>query len=214
MSKLKPSEIARTQEVRRIGSDMGIQAARALSKAFQKDPFLSWLCSKPSPQNAQDIWWEWILKHPQAFSEVHAIGDLSGVAMWSPSPDLAKQMQDQSEFHPPDFGGEFVDFMKQLCGKAADARLEVLGQMMGSHPQGEWWYLSAIGVVPKHCGKGRGTLLIQTMLSRLDQEGWGSYLEATTLESKALYHRLGYKELETLQLGDAPALYPMWRDPA
>lgn len=41
----------------------------------------------------------------------------------------------------------------------------------------------------------------------------GTYLEATNQDNRRLYERYGFETLGTIQIGDSPPLFPMWREP-
>ncbi|MEJ5996748.1 GNAT family N-acetyltransferase [Corynebacterium sp. H130] len=60
------------------------------------------------------------------------------------------------------------------------------------HPADPHWYLYTLAVSPKAQGQGIGSKLLQHGLSRADETGHATYLEATTQGSQRLYERFGF----------------------
>ncbi len=229
---LKPSEKARMDEVIRIGTDRALPAAKTLKAAFLEDPFFCWLFEKSKDKDAgQKIWWEWILKNPAPFSEVYALGDISGVAVWLPSADLLLTLKreagltgegggnlENSSYSKDTEGKDFEDKdFEEMCSRLIGKRARIIQKIVEHYPDGEWWYLSAIGVQPEFFGQGRGSRLLNAKLKHLDKAGIPGYLEASSLKSTALYARHGFSEMEPLDFSSefkgVPLLYPMWRKP-
>jgi ribosomal protein S18 acetylase RimI-like enzyme len=89
----------------------------------------------------------------------------------------------------------------------------VLKQMGDHHPTGPHWYLPMIGVDPGCQGKGYGSALMQHALTRCDQENKLAYLETSNTRNIDLYKRYGFGLLSTIQIGSAPSVFPMLRQP-
>lgn len=81
------------------------------------------------------------------------------------------------------------------------------------HPHDrEHLYLPFLGVAEP--GRGIGSALLTSRLSRADAEGLPAYLEASSPRSVPLYRRHGFEFLgEPVTLPDGPRLWPMWREP-
>lgn len=92
-----------------------------------------------------------------------------------------------------------------------EAVFAFLGQMDEFHPDEPHWYLPLIGVDPRHRGKGIGSGLLRSALARVDADGLGAYLEATSPRNRALYERHGFVVQGEIQIADSPPLWPMWR---
>ena len=58
------------------------------------------------------------------------------------------------------------------------------------------WYLQIIGVDPIHQKKGFGSILIKTMIKRLDVEKLPIYLDTNTEYNVNLYKSIGFRILE------------------
>ncbi|MFI0240192.1 hypothetical protein ACH4RC_26725, partial [Streptomyces sp. NPDC016845] len=51
------------------------------------------------------------------------------------------------------------------------------------------------------------------ILRRCDQEGVAAYGECTTLGSRRLFERCGFRPLPEVVLPDGTRIHPVWRDP-
>jgi GNAT superfamily N-acetyltransferase len=131
----------------------------------------------------------------------YVIDDFAGAALWMPP-------------------GVFPngDALEQAFRDTTDAARvdDVLGtfdRMAQSHPQGPHWYLGMIGVDPNAQGRGLGAELMQHALARCDAEGAIAYLEASSPRNVPLYLRHGFEIIGEVQVGKAPPLFPMVRNP-
>ncbi|GAA4909361.1 hypothetical protein GCM10023223_29220 [Stackebrandtia albiflava] len=95
--------------------------------------------------------------------------------------------------------------------------MRAVGEALAArHPVGEpHLYLAVMGVVSDRRGHGIGTALLRHRLQRADRDGIGTYLEAGSPRSRALYLRHGFADLgHPVRIADAPPLQPMWRPAA
>jgi GNAT superfamily N-acetyltransferase len=83
--------------------------------------------------------------------------------------------------------------------------------MTQTHLSGPHHYLFAIGVLPDLQGNGLGARLLAYGHQRLG--GLPAYLEATSPDSRRLYHRHDYHDLGEIHLPDGPSLWRMWHTP-
>lgn len=126
---------------------------------------------------------------------------LEGVALWLPpgaQPDEPAVLACFERWAPPE---------RMQVG------LEIMEQMGTHHPDEPHWYLPLIGVDPPHQGKGLGAALLRCALERVDREGRLAYLESTTPANIPLYERHGFEVMATIQIGAAPPVFPMLREP-
>ena len=81
------------------------------------------------------------------------------------------------------------------------------------HPAEPLWYLPLIGVDPAHQNHGVGGALLRHALERVDREKHLAYLESSNPANIPLYERHGFEVIGTIQVGDAPPLTPIIRQP-
>jgi ribosomal protein S18 acetylase RimI-like enzyme len=90
------------------------------------------------------------------------------------------------------------------------ATFEKMGQ---AHPKEPHWYLPMIGVDPKAQGQGLGGELMRHALARCDREKALAYLETANPRNIPLYRRFGFEVMDEIQVGAAPRMTPMVRQP-
>ena len=90
---------------------------------------------------------------------------------------------------------------------------ELFEQMGRYHPAEPHWYLPLVGVDPTRQGRGYGAALLRHALARIDREERLAYLESSNPANVPLYQRHGFEVIGTIQVGDAPPLFPMVRRP-
>jgi ribosomal protein S18 acetylase RimI-like enzyme len=75
------------------------------------------------------------------------------------------------------------------------------------------WYLPLIGVDPAAQGRGDGSALLRAVTERLDREGHLAYLESTSATNLPPFCRHGFEVVGTIEVADAPPVFPMVRGP-
>jgi GNAT superfamily N-acetyltransferase len=104
--------------------------------------------------------------------------------------------------------------VQEMVAEERKGALFAMVEQMGAfHPPEAHWYLSLIGVDPVHQGKGIGSVLLSQVLSTCDGQKLPAYLEATSPRNIRFYKRHGFEALGSIQVGDAPAVVPMLRNP-
>jgi GNAT superfamily N-acetyltransferase len=131
----------------------------------------------------------------------HTVADFSAGALWLPpgvQPDETAM----------------ADLMERSLGpKRLQVAATMIEQMQSCHPAEPHWYLPLIGVDPAKQRRGYGSTLLRHALQRIDQERRAAYLESTNPLNVPLYQRHGFEVLRTIQVDDAPPLFPMLRQP-
>lgn len=128
-------------------------------------------------------------------------GDFSGAALWLP-PGVEPE------------GGPLEKMFRETAKpEHLDALLSTFEKMQQSHPREAHWYLPQIGVDPNAQGKGIGAALMRHALARCDREETLAYLEASKPENVPFYQRHGFEVTGEIQVGAAPAVFPMQRSP-
>ncbi|MBE9029007.1 GNAT family N-acetyltransferase [filamentous cyanobacterium LEGE 11480] len=125
----------------------------------------------------------------------------SGAALWLPpgiTPDDDRQLKiiEQSTFESDQI--PIVALLKQL---------------QQYRPQIPHWSLPIIGIEPTKQGYGYGSALMKYGLARCDRQAAPVYLEATTPIRVAFYQRYGFEQLDQVQIGNSPLIFPMLRQP-
>lgn len=88
----------------------------------------------------------------------------------------------------------------------------VFEQMDKYHPKEPHWFLPLIGGDLVCRGRGHGSALMQHALARCDRDHLPAYLESTNPRNISLYERHGFRVVGRIQVGEAPPIFPMFRD--
>jgi GNAT superfamily N-acetyltransferase len=111
-------------------------------------------------------------------------------------------------------GAAFEDAVNAATGEYAESGpLTILGLMEPVHPTTPHFYLNFVGTRPDRQGKGIGSVLLNAVLDRCDDEHVPAYLEASAERNRRLYERLGFEAQSRIDLPDGPSMWGMWREP-
>jgi len=194
--------IRSSTEIRSATPDEMPQAISAIVAAFLTDPFarFGW----PSPHDylsAAPVVTREFAGASFGHGTAYVSADFRGAALWLPP-----------GAHPNDDALEAA-----IRGTASPQRLDdVLGtfeKMAQWHPEEPHWYLPMIGVEPTAQGRGLGAELMRHAVARCDGEGVLAYLESSNPRNISLYLRFGFAVVGEIQVGAAPVLTPMVREP-
>lgn len=172
----------------------------ALVMAFSRDPMVRWTWPDPDQY----------LRHFPAFvaafggrafdhEAAYEAADCAAAALWLP-PGVTS---DEEAL------GALMDASVKPAQLATVEK--ILGEMTRYHPKEPCWYLPLIGVDPIRQGHGYGGAILKRSLERIDREHAGAYLESSNPANVPLYRRHGFEVTGTIQVDDAPAMYPMFR---
>jgi hypothetical protein len=128
------------------------------------------------------------------------------VAAWYPPEGTGNSESDQLEL---------VASARALLGSHAEVFLKGCELLEAAHPQSRpHYYLSLIGAHGDHRGKGLGMGLLRESLVMLDAAGMPAYLESTNPKNLSRYQRLGFRQIDALDLpGAGPRVDLLWREP-
>ena len=187
------------------------RAATMLARAFVGRPFTLLLADDEAGRfEASRLTFAALARYGLEYGEVVTTDALDAVAIWwapeyvMPSPARAALVG-------------FDEGPAVLGIDVWEASLEV-GWMVGDVHQRSiaepHWYLNILGVRPESQRAGLGTLLLSSMLDRLDREQLPVYLDTGTPENVAFYQRRGFRL--TAQAEDPEhdvCVYGLRRDP-
>jgi GNAT superfamily N-acetyltransferase len=173
-----------------------------LTAAFEADPLWSW--AFPDPLGLA-VWWRFLTASALRYPQTWIRGDYAAVSVWIP-PDGSELTEEEE--------GRVEGLISELGGARAGDLLELWDRFESSHPRGQpHYYLSLLGVHPRHRGEGLGMGLLAANLERIDAEGIPSYLESSNPANDQRYERLGYRQVGEFTTPDGECtVATMWRD--
>lgn len=183
--------------VRRARRDDIPSLAAVLSRAFDRDPFYSFLAGDAPERHARMLeGWTGILRFASAdLAATYTTDDLAGVALWLPPGYTGPSVIDSLRMLPA---------MARLAGwarlRTVSGAMEHLEGRRRQHVPVPHYYLSALGVEPRRQGEGIGTALLRPVLELADRAQVPAYLETAVGRNVLLYERLGFEVVEELVL--------------
>lgn len=189
-------------EIRAASRSDSAQCEAVIVLAFAADPVVRW--AMPAPATYVSTFMPLVtLFGGKAMDTGTAdvIGDFAGLALWLPPGTLP---EDEAI-------GQLFEL--NLPQPGLGHLLNLFEKMAGFHPPGPHWYLPMVGVDLARQGKGLGSQLMRHGLARCDRAQELAYLEATNPGCRALYERLGFRQLGEISSGSSPPTYPMLREP-
>ena len=204
----RPSELARLEEIRRVGSERTAEVAGVLAEAFAGDPLQAWLLADVAAGERaarRTAWWSFMVTHAPPGTELHVTGDGTGAACWHP-PGAGQLPAESVE--------QFRAMVRGLAGDRAPVVLASLARIARLAPAEPHWHLAAVGVVPDRQGEGLGARLLAPMLARCDRLGLPAYLESSNSRNLSFYERLGFATTGAVRTVEGRVtLTLMWRPP-
>ncbi len=186
------------------------KAAVTLERAFSNDPMFKWMFPErlkraDSLRFLNRIPIEYGLRQGHVTHSDQGLG----VAVWSPSDrPLTPSGLLRAGLLAAPFRIGFGEFFKFM---GANSVMDRIHKKYVPEPH---WYLLIVGVDPTLQGRGVGTELVKEGLQHADEMGTPSYLETSEKRNLAFYERLGFRVLESAQLGkNGPPAWAMRREP-
>ncbi|WP_018350245.1 GNAT family N-acetyltransferase [Longispora albida] len=144
-----------------------------------------------------------LAEHAIRYGTVLLTVERDAAAVWFP--------KDGTPIPPP---RDYDARLATACGAWTD-RFHTLDELFDAHhPAKPHQHLALLAVLPGRQGKGVGSALLRYRHEQLDAAGESAYLEASSLQSRALYLRHGYEPHgEPFAVPDGSQLWPMWREP-
>ena len=188
-----------TPIVKTAGHDDRARVVDVIVLAFVRDPVTRW--AFPDPHQYLEFFPEFVNAFGgRAFDHgsAHYADQFAGGALWLP-PGV----------HPDEDGLERM--LERVMGERLVDASAMFEQMSSYHPAEPHWYLPLIGVDPLKQGSGCGAALLRHALEEVDRGRRTAYLESTNPANIPLYQRHGFEVMGTIQVKDAPPLFPMIR---
>jgi len=178
----------------RLHKDRAGEASAMLGRAFHGYPLLQqFFPDQKKRERVARYFFSIPLYYGIDYGEAYATSpELEGLAVWIHSGDLPFSNRRLMRAVP----------ISTLLGFALSggSRLSRTGQYIdGVHQRlapFEHWFLQVIGVEPSCQGKGYARVLLEPMLSRIDEEGLPCYLETLNEKNVSLYRHFGFELME------------------
>ena len=181
------------------------QARQTLGRAFFDYPLMVYAAPVDARRGpGVTLLYGAILSDAFRLGEVHITPDVAGVCAWLPpersTPTFWRQVRSGMLKLPLHFG---------LSGfRKLTAYDDVARRLHHDHAAMPHYYLAAIGVAPERQGQGLGSMLMQPMLERADQQKLHCWLDTHRPENVRLYERHGFA---VARLSDVPGHpVPVW----
>lgn len=188
--------------IRRAAPGDADAIADILAKAFETDPVMNWTFR--TPRMFRNIFYE-LARNIYLKDGFGHIADDVAATLWLPA--------DAEMKFPVTTLARIGFYALANSGPGAVGRaLKAADVMEANHPDGEHYYLFAVGVTPTAQGKGVGGRILREGLTLADKEGAPAYLENSNPKNTPLYERLGFVATTPLPLpAGAPPLLGMLR---
>jgi GNAT superfamily N-acetyltransferase len=181
--------------------------ADVFGRAFADDPVWLWMFGG-HPERMTGLF-ALLLRHahvPNGVSELaeDAHGIQAG-ALWDPPGrwkiSLAAQMRQTPR-------------LVRVLGRRTLPVLHGLSELEAAHPTLPHWYLAILGTDPPSQGRGLGSDLLRSRLSRCDDRRLPAYLESSKESNIPFYEHFGFRVTGEMRMPrGGPVVWPMWRDP-
>ena len=172
------------------------QAGETLARAFQDDSLFVYLI--PDAVQRKTLLpplFEIMVRYGILYGEVYATSSLiEGVACWFPPGKTEMTLRRIIRAAGLSLIYYYIknrDFLSRFFSYNEYA--DMLHHRYTNFPH---WYLSPIGVIPTFQGKGYGSNLLRSMLSRIDQDHLPCFVETQSQKNVSLYEHFGFHVVE------------------
>ena len=178
-----------------------------LGRAFADDPVWQWMFPRHPERMA--AMFAMLLHHarlPNGASELaEQNGRVLAGALWDPPGRWKIPVTAQIRQLPG---------LLRVLGTRTFTVLRGLGEIERAHPIEPHWYLAVLGTDPPAQGRGLGSALLRSRLTRCDDQRFPAYLESSKESNIAYYERFDFRVTREIRLpGGGPRVWAMWRNP-
>jgi GNAT superfamily N-acetyltransferase len=190
--------------VERVDPSELVTVARVLALAYTEDPIHIWAMPKAETRLADatmffTFYLRWMLPHSW---DVFATADRSAVLVTSLAPKGRSPYPDG------------VRYLPKLVRTKSSVN-DYFQWIETFRPKVDHRYLEFIGCFPAQRSKGIGSLLLGSLLTRADREGFPVWTWSSNPRNLTFYQRLGFEIGAELRLNhDAPPVTIIWRPAA
>ena len=171
--------------------------AEALYEALQVDAFYTTMersVENGSPKEAMLRYLDYSIEEAGRYGAVVIPGDHTyGISIWSKPLEAhleAEKYRQKQQFLEEYMGRASLDTYNTIVTFMSSASGKVVND--------DYWYLSIVGILPEHQGKGLGVELLEQVLYETDQLQTPTYLETFTPRNVSFYNRFGYNCVESI----------------
>jgi ribosomal protein S18 acetylase RimI-like enzyme len=177
-------------------------SAKILAAALQTGSYVGYLTSRSKNQLAAlEAYFRICFDACQIRS---VLGNNGGVALWELPGSKTSLLQNL----------EMIPIILKFDLRRLPLCLRTMYAKAKAKPKTEHYYLSVVGILPEHQGKGFGTMLLRPTLAECDKKNTGAYLETGNPRNIPFYERLGFKIRERIVApGSSMPFATMWREP-
>jgi len=181
-----------------LSKDQIKSASNITSEAFFNDPLMLYLFPKPKERKRKlTSMMELLIRIGIKYGIVHSTSSkLEGIAIWFPS-SKAKITPWMGLLN----GG--ISYFFRLGTKAVKKQNRFYKYIISRRRKlvpSNHWYLSIIGIKPKHQGKGFSRLLFNSMFSQIDKQNLPYILDTNNEKNLPIYKRFGFRILDEYEI--------------
>ncbi len=186
------------------------QLAAVLARAMDHDPGICWMFPRSGTRQRllPQVLAAMILHLYLPAHEVYTTDDHAAAALWLPPNNAAPAPSDVIRL------AARMAPLFPLAGRALWRAPGVAGRLTTHRPREPHYYLALLGTDPPRQGRGIGSALLASQLTRCDAEGLPAHLESSNGRNLPLYRRHGFEVIKELRLGRrGPPTWLLWREP-
>lgn len=189
----------------KLASDVDKEALRdVLARAFDQEAWVNWFVLQDELRESR------IRKYFDLYlgmkgALLYTTSEGAGAALWFPPHAWKISLRQQLRLLP--------DLFRITGIKGLWPRLRALREVAARHPETAHFYLLALGIEPELQGRGIGSILLEPILTRCDEESVPAYLETSEEKNVAFYEHRGFEVRDTIPIEGGPTVRLMWRYP-